>query len=64
MMAKSESFEKFKAWKALMENQSGSKLKVLRSDNCVEFVSSEFLDYCRQHGIHRHFTTSGDPQSN
>jgi len=28
MKAKSDSFENFKAWKALVENQSGSKLKV------------------------------------
>jgi len=47
MKGKSESFEKFKSWKALVENQSASKLKVLRSDNGGEFVSKEFLDYCR-----------------
>ena len=47
MKAKSESFEKFKAWKALVENQSGLKLKVLRSDNGGEFVSRDFLDFCR-----------------
>ena len=64
MKAKSESFEMFKAWKVLVENQSGSRLKVLRSDNGGEFVSKEFLDFCRQHGIERHFTTPGDPQSN
>ena len=61
---KLESFEKFKDWKGLVENQSGSKLKMLRSDNGGEFVSREFLDFCRQHGIQRHFTTPGDPQSN
>ena len=33
MKAKSEAFAKFKAWKALVENESGKSLKVLRSDN-------------------------------
>ena len=47
MKAKSESFEKFKDWKALVENQSGSRLKVLRYNNVGEFVSREFLDFCR-----------------
>ena len=51
MKAKSEVFEKFKVWLALVENQTGKKLKILRSDNGGEYVSKEFLDYCRQRGI-------------
>ena len=30
---KSEVFEQLKVWKALVENQSGKKIKVLRTDN-------------------------------
>ena len=45
MKAKSEVFEKFKVWLALVENQTGRKLKILRSDNGGEYVSKEFLDY-------------------
>ena len=64
MKAKSEVFQNFKVWLALVEKQIGNKLKILRSDNGGEYVSKEFLDYCRRHGIRRHFTTLGDPQSN
>ena len=60
MKAKSESFEKFKDWKALVENQYGSSLTVLISDNGGEPVSREFLDFCRQHDIQRHFTIPAD----
>ena len=38
-------------------------MKESRSDNGGEFVSREFLDFCRQHNIQRHFTTSSDPES-
>lgn len=47
--AKLESFENFKAWKALVDNHSGCKLKMLRSDNVDKFVSREFLDFCKQY---------------
>lgn len=33
MKQKSEVFEKFKQWLALVDTQTGRKLKVLRSDN-------------------------------
>lgn len=58
MKAKSESFEKLKTWTKLVENGVQRKLKVLRSDNDGEFVSKEFRDFCKQHGIQRHFTIS------
>ena len=64
MKAKLEAFARFKEWKALVENESGKSLKVLRSDNGGEYVSGEFLNFCKHHGIRRHFTTPGDPQSN
>ena len=43
---KSEVFRLFKVFKALVENQYGRKLKVLRSDNGGEYVKSEFINYC------------------
>ena len=45
MRAKSEAFVKFKVWKALVQNESGKTLKVLRTDNGGEYVSREFLEY-------------------
>jgi hypothetical protein len=41
LKAKGEAFEKFKQYKALMENETGHKIKVLRSDNEGEFVSKK-----------------------
>ena len=47
-------FQTFKKWKCLVENETGKKLKCLRSDNGGEYCSHEFEDYCSTNGIHRH----------
>ena len=52
---KSEAFEKFKIFKAMAENESGMKIKCLRSDNGGEFTSNEFNYLCEGHGIKRQF---------
>ncbi|KAL1223475.1 Retrovirus-related Pol polyprotein from transposon TNT 1-94 [Cardamine amara subsp. amara] len=39
---KSEAFKNFREWKTLVENQTGKKIKRLRTDNYLEFCSSEF----------------------
>eukprot|EP00253_Pinus_taeda_P025917 PITA_25917 len=61
---KYEAFEKFKAFKALAENESNRKIKCLRSDQGEEFTSDEFFDFCEQHGIKRQFSTARTPQKN
>ncbi|GKA51926.1 retrovirus-related pol polyprotein from transposon TNT 1-94 [Tanacetum coccineum] len=48
---KGEAFEKFKHWKILIENQTGRRIKRLRTDNGLEFCSREFNDFCRDVGI-------------
>eukprot|EP00253_Pinus_taeda_P036359 PITA_36359 len=50
---KDEAFDKFKAFKALLENESDRKIKCLRSNRGGEFTSDEFFDFCEQHGIKR-----------
>ena len=40
---KSKVFDLFKGFKALVENHSGRKLKVLRFDNGGEYVKYEFI---------------------
>eukprot|EP00253_Pinus_taeda_P002008 PITA_02008 len=61
---KDEAFEKFKAFKALVENESDRKIKCLRSDRGGEFTSDEFFDFCEEHGIKRKFSTARTPQKN
>ncbi|KAK2414224.1 cysteine-rich RECEPTOR kinase [Trifolium repens] len=61
---KSDTFEKFKEWHTLIENQTGTKLKVLRTDNGLEFVSEQFNEFCRLKGIKRHRTVTYTPQQN
>ena len=61
---KDEAFEKFKAFNALVENESDRKIKCLRFDRGGEFTSDEFFDFCEQHGIKRQFSTARTPQRN
>ena len=42
MRKKSEVFDRFKEFKALVENQTEKKIKVLRTDNGGEFSKKEF----------------------
>ena len=61
---KSDTFEKFKEWHTLIENQMGTKLKGLRTDNGLEFISEQFNEFCRLKGIKRHMTVPRTPQRN
>jgi transposase InsO family protein len=60
--AKSEVFTRFQEFKALMENQSGKRIKVLRSNNGGDYSSRQFVDFCAQHGIRRDMTIPYNPQ--
>jgi len=57
-------FDTFKKWKALVENETGKRLKSHRSDNGGEYCSKEFDQYCSKNGIHRENTVPGTPQGN
>jgi hypothetical protein len=61
---KAEAFEKFKIFKALTENQTGKRLKAVRSDRGGEFMSSDFKELCDKHGIKREYTIPRTPQQN
>eukprot|EP00253_Pinus_taeda_P004235 PITA_04235 len=50
---KSEVFDRFKEFKALVENQTEKKIKVLRTDNGGEFRRKEFEEFCKKCGIAR-----------
>jgi hypothetical protein len=61
---KSESFENFKIYKEMVENEMDSKIKCLRSDNGGDFTSKEFIDYCSNHGMKRKLSVARTPQQN
>ena len=60
---KSETFENFKKFKALVEKKGGS-IQVLRTDRGGEFMSEEFINFCDDHGIHRELTAPYSPEQN
>ena len=62
MKNKDKVFNKFKEFKALIENHTENKIKTIRSDNGGEFTSNEFKDLCKESGIKRDFSTPYNPQ--
>jgi hypothetical protein len=47
-------FDKFKAYKALVENEINMKIKTFRSNNGGKFVSKKFDNFLRECGMQRH----------
>lgn len=64
LSSKDEAFEKFAEWKVLVENQTGKKIKCLRTDNGLEFCNKRFDELCKKSGIKRHKTCAYTPQHN
>lgn len=58
---KSETFENFKKFKALVEKQSGKSVKALRTDRGGEFLSQNFDEFCEENGIRRELTAPYTP---
>jgi transposase InsO family protein len=58
---KFEALEKFKVFKALTENQTGKRLKAVRSDRGGEFSSGNFKEFCDKNGIKREYTIPRTP---
>ena len=61
---KLEAFKAFKSFKVQAKREKELKLICLRTDNGGEFTSKEFISFCSEHGIQRHFSTSYTPQQN
>jgi hypothetical protein len=64
MNAKDELFDGFQEFRALVENQTSRKIRVLRSDNGGEYTSKEFLDYCAAAGIKKELIVPYNPKQN
>ena len=61
---KSETFLKFKEWKILVETQVSRKVKKLRTDNGLKFLSNDFNSFCQKEGIATHRIVRYTPQQN
>jgi hypothetical protein len=60
-MTEDEVFSRFQEFKALVENQTGKKNKVLISDNMGEYTSMKFEDFCKEARIRRALTVPHNP---
>ncbi|GJU99346.1 retrovirus-related pol polyprotein from transposon TNT 1-94, partial [Tanacetum coccineum] len=61
---KSEVFNTFKKWKAVVKNAINLRVKFLKSDNGEEYSSREFIKYCAENRITMLKTVSETPQQN
>jgi transposase InsO family protein len=61
---KSEVFDKFLAYKALVEKQFGHQIQKLRTNNGGEYVNNNFTSYCTTQGIQMQHTVPYTPQQN
>jgi transposase InsO family protein len=61
MKTKGQVFNQFQEFKALVENQTGKKIRVLRTDNGGEYTSKEFMEFCVGEGIRREWTVPYNP---
>ncbi|GJS74653.1 zinc finger, CCHC-type containing protein [Tanacetum coccineum] len=61
---KHEVFETFKVFQKEVENQLGKTIKSLHSDRGGEYMSQEFLEHLKEHGIIAHRTPPYTPQHN
>ena len=62
MKRKSEAFEKFKEFRAKVENQLGKRIKSIRSDRGGEYLLGDYKDYLTQNGIVSQLAAPGTPQ--
>ena len=64
MKQKFEAFEKFKEFRAEVENQLGKRIKAIQSDHDGEYLLEDFKDYLTENGIISQLTAPGSPQPN
>ncbi|XP_073025153.1 uncharacterized protein [Primulina eburnea] len=64
MQRKFETFEKFKQFRAEVENQLGKSIKTLRSDRGGEYMDYEFKNHLIENRILSQLTAPGTPQQN
>lgn len=61
---KSDILDEFKKFKVRVELETGSKIKMLRTDNGREYVNTEFNRFLDNEGVRRKLTVQYTPQQN
>ncbi|KAE8675966.1 hypothetical protein F3Y22_tig00111640pilonHSYRG00200 [Hibiscus syriacus] len=61
---KSEVFDTFRKWKVMVENETGLKVKRMRSDNGGEYRNRKFREFYASNGIKMETTIPMTPQQN
>jgi hypothetical protein len=64
LRSKDETFSKFRLFKERTEAETGSRMQILRTDRGGEYMSTEFKNYCHEHGIKQELTQASTPQQN
>ena len=64
MRWKSKAIERFKEFRAKVENQLGKHINVIQSNRGGEYLLGNFKDYLIQNGIVSQLTAPGTPQQN
>ena len=56
MRSKDETLTKFREFQCRIENETGNKIQILRTDRGGEYLSDEFSKLCKESGIKRELT--------
>jgi len=64
LRTKDESFQKFKEYKSVVENQKDKKIKIIRSDRGGEYFPREFDQFCEENGLIHQKSAPYTPQQN
>ena len=64
MKQKSEVFETFKSFKAMVENNFNKNIKSIRSNGGEEYVKTDFQNFCESEGIRMEHSVPYTPQQN
>jgi hypothetical protein len=62
--SKGEAADAIRRAQAAAEVECGRKLRMLRTDNGSEFMAAEFMSYCADEGVQRHYSAPYSPQQN
>lgn len=64
LKTKDQALDKFMAFKNMSEKQTGKQIKILRTDNGLEFCNKKFSKYLEEEGILHQRTNPYTPQQN